>query len=93
MSTVKILNRNNVSVVDERQADIEGKRISYIFYRFDFVKFKRFAIAIELEGEFEISFVGENEISAMKIYDSVCRNTVTPCTLDCVVEDFFREIY
>ena len=93
MSTVNLLNENIVSVIEESEREIIGEKITYRLYRIDFVEMTRFAISAVFGKEREICLLGSDVSAAEKIYDTVCRNTVTPCTLPCIIEDFCSEIY
>ena len=93
MSSIKTLDKSNISILEEREVIFENEKITYRFYRIDFIETTKFAISVKLRNECEICFLG-SEVSYSKVlYDLICRNAVTPCTLPYIIEDFCKEKY
>ena len=93
MSSIKTLDQINVSVIEEREVSFENEKITYRLYRIDFIETTKFAISSKLQNEIEVCFLSSELSDSKVLYDAVCRNTVTPCTLSYIIEDFCKEKY
>lgn len=93
MSSIKTLNENNISVVEECEVNFENEKITYRLYCINFIEMTKYAISANLKNECEICFLASELSDSRIIFDMVCRNAVTPCTLLYVIEDFCKEKY
>ena len=93
MSSIKLLEQNKISVIEEREESFEDQKITYRLYRIDFIETTKYAVCVNLKNESEVCFLDSNLSEAKILYDKICRNAVTPCTLAYVIEDYFKEKY
>ena len=93
MSSIKLLEKNNLSVIEEREIGFENEKIKYRLYRIEFIEATKYAISADFRNEKEICFIGGELSDANVLYEIICRNAVTPCTLHYVIEDYCKENY
>ena len=93
MSSIKLLEKNNISVIEERVVSFENEKITYRLYRIEFIEATKYAISADFRNENEICFIGDELSDANVLYEIICKNSVTPCTLAYVIEDHFKEKY
>ena len=92
MSDTYLLNKYNVSVIEQDEQILNGEKLTYRFYRVSFAEMIKYAIGIEFGDESEVCFSGSEASSSERLFEIVRKNTVTPCTLPYVVEDFFEDL-
>ena len=93
MSSIKLLENSKISVIEEREVGFENENIMYRLYRIDFIETTKYAISANLKNENEVWLTGREFSKAKELYEMICRNVVTPCTLAYVIEDYCKEIY
>ena len=93
MSSIKLLETSKISVIEEREVGFENENITYRLYRVDFIEATKYAISASLRNESEVCLTGYGLSETKALYEAICRNAVTPCTLPYVVEDYFKENY
>jgi hypothetical protein len=57
MSSIKLLEKNNHSVIEEREIGFENEKIKYRLYRIEFIEATKYAISADFRNEKEISFL------------------------------------
>ena len=90
MSSIKTLNGINISVVDECDVRVEEANVTYRLYRIEFIEVTKYAISASLKNENEICFLSSDVSESREFFRIICKNSVTPCTLSYVVEDFCK---
>ena len=88
MIDLHVTGRHIIAQIDERSSEEEGIKITYRLYCFDFARIKKYAVYAETSDSAEIVLVGDDKNQAEQIYHLICKNSVTPCTLCDIVEDF-----
>lgn len=74
-------------VLYENYEAVAGERVRYRLYEEDFAMPQYYA-EIVMGDERAAMYLGEDREKAKEIYTAILRGTVTPCTLQAVVEDF-----
>ena len=93
MTSIKLLEKINISLIKEQEVSTENENITYRLYCIEFIEATKYAIGADFRNENEICFVGGDLSNANELYEIICRNSVTPCTLAYIIEDHFKEKY
>ena len=93
MSSIKLLEKNKIALVEEREISFENEKLMYRLYRIDFIEATKYAISANLRNENEICLIEGELTEANVLYEIIVRNAVSPCTLAYVIEDHCKEKY
>ena len=85
-------NDNSISLVCSREGDICGEKTLYRLIKLDFFGREVYAVTVSFGKENAEVIVGESEENARKLFLSVYKNSVTPCTFLDIVSDFNSKI-
>ena len=87
---MKLNDKKGISVIKNASAEIEGMEVEYTLLSLGSGFRPVYAIEIKERDESRLSFFGTDKKRAVSIFDSVVKNTVTPCTLEDIAEDMAK---
>ena len=78
---------NAIHEIQREVRKAETLSICYILYRVDTEKATYYAIEIILDGEWNMQMLGVHEMRALRLFEILVNELVTPCTLSEVLHD------
>ena len=77
-----------LALLREDQARVLDAVAKYRLYEGSFAS-AQYYVEVTLENERSAAYLGEDAARAMSVYKTILDGTVTPCTLQSIVEDLF----
>ena len=89
---MKFTDKKGIISIKRACSVIEGNNVEYTLLSIGGILRPVYAIEIKDFDECRMSFFGTDKKRAVRIFDSIVENTVTPCTLEDIAEDMAIEM-